>query len=191
MEFLDFVAALFGIIVGILTVVILWISLYPTLRSLKDQERSLRFGVCYQVMEMVEHTRPMRHRIQNVKIKKDAKPEDVREEMRKFYDTLTKEDKEKFDEVARTFDKLGILVKQGVVPKDFVIDFYSRPIVVTWNRMQYYIKEERDDRPQKRHMKKFEELALFAKEHRDKEHEGEETFTSNEELPDWRKIWKK
>lgn len=182
MEFLEIIVALSSMITSIMTLAILIIGFYPAFRSLKQQERSLRFGVYYQVIEMMEKTREERRNIQDRVQPGKAVG---------YFNTL-KDEKQKnaFDEVARTFDKLGLLVKNGVVPLDFVMDFYARPIVITWHRVREYVEEERKERGQPGHMKKFEELALLAKDHRDKYHKGEETFESDANPPNWPKTWK-
>jgi hypothetical protein len=83
-----------------------------------------------------------------------------------------------------------LLVKYGTVPLEFVVDYYSRPIVVTWHRLQPWIEEERKKRNQPGHMRLFELLAIHAKKHRDLEHSGEETFTlTKEQEVNW-KIWR-
>lgn len=181
MELLETIVALVSIITSVVTIAVLIIGFYPIKRSLKQQERSLRFGVYYQVIEMMEKTREFRRKIErDIKIGKTLE----------YFNNLEEEEKDQFDEVARTFDKLGLLVKHGVVPLDFVMDFYSRPIVGTWLRMQDYIKSQREVKKQPGHMKKFEELALLAKEHRVKYHTSEETFESDAKPPNWPQLWK-
>ena len=36
------------------------------------------------------------------------------------------------DNLARSYDLLGVLVKHGVAPVEFVMDLYSRPLVSGW-----------------------------------------------------------
>jgi hypothetical protein len=159
---------LIGLVASIVTALTAIIGIYFVSRSLKQSERSLRFNACYQTMEMIEKTRDARHLLEN-KVPKDVSD--------KSLSNLTVEEKKQLDELVKSFDKLALLVKYGTVPLEFVLDYYSHAIVVTWHRLQPWIYEERLKRNQPGHMKLFELLAIHAKKHRDLEHSGEETFT--------------
>ena len=88
--------------------------------------------------------------------------------------------------MAREFDNLGLLVMHCVIPLDFVLDYYSRPLVQAWPRLKEYIICVRNERKQPGHMKMFKNLAIAAKKHRDKYHPREETFSiSKEELHEY------
>jgi hypothetical protein len=171
-----------GAIASIVTTIIAVIGIYPVFRSLRQSERSLRFGVYIKILEMLEATREARHLLYD-KVPKQPNTASL--------DTLSSDEVEKMDELARTFDKLGLLVKHGVVPLDFVLDFYSRPLVVAWHRLEPHITAERRKRNQPGHMVKFEMLAIEAKKHRDRYHPGEETFNlTDEQMSRWQ-MWRK
>jgi len=171
-----------GAIASIVTAIIAVIGIYPLFRSLMQSERSLRFGVYSQILETLEKTRQARHLLYD---------EVPKEPSATSLSKLSPDQTEQLDELARAFDKLGLLVKHGVVPLDFVFDFYSRPIVVAWHRLEPHITEERRKRNQPGHMAKFEMLAIEAKKHRDRYHPGEETFTlTTEQMSKWQ-VWRK
>jgi hypothetical protein len=150
----------------IATAIIAFVTAIIALKSLKSSERSLQFNVYNEILEMLEKMRPARHLLY----------EKVPREPSTSLNGLTEEERKQLDELLRSFDKLGLLVSHGVVPIEFVLDFYSYPVVVAWHRLGLYIKEEREKRNQPDHMGKFERLAVKAKEYRDKYHPGEETF---------------
>jgi cytochrome c-type biogenesis protein CcmH/NrfG len=171
-----------GATASIITAIIAVIGIYPLFRSLKQSERSLRFNVYNQVLEMLEQTRQARHLLYD-KVPKEPSEASLSQ--------LSPDETEQLDELVRTFDKLGLLVKHGVVPLDFVLDFYSYPIVVAWHRLEPHVTTQRRKRNQPGHMVKFEMLAIEAKKHRDRYHPGEETFTlTNEQMSRWR-VWHK
>lgn len=171
-----------GAVASIVTVIVAVIGVYPLFHSLKQTERALRFDVYYQVLEMLEKTRQARHLLyDNV----PQEPSDT------SLSQLSPQEIEQLDEFARTCDKLGLLVKHGVVPLDFVLDFYSRPLVIAWHRLEPHVTAERRKRNQPGHMVKFEMLAIEAKKHRDSDHPGEETFNlTPEQTSRWR-VWRK
>jgi hypothetical protein len=157
-------------------------AIYPLFRNLRSSERSLRFNVYIQVIEMLDEMRRARHLLYE---KFPREPCDA------SLSQLSREEIDQLDDLLRTFDKLGLLVKHGVVPLEFVLDFYSYPIVVTWHRLKPYITAERLKRNQPGHMVKFEMLAIEAKKHRDKHHRGEETFPVTTEPETKWNVWPK
>jgi hypothetical protein len=91
-------------------------------------------------------------------------------------------DIKQLDEMARSFDKVGLLVEHKILPIAFIFDFYSFPVVVAWHRLEPYIESERISKVLPYHMIMFERLALRTKEYRDKHNLGGETFTTSLEL---------
>jgi len=143
-----------GTISSIVTAVIALVSVYPLFRSLSHSEQSLRFGVYYQILEMIEETREFRHYLY----------ERIPEEPMGFdFSQFTSEDIDKFDKVARSFDKLGLFVKYKLIPMQFVVDVYGYPIILTWRRLCPYIYAERIKRSQPDHYITFEILASEVK----------------------------
>jgi hypothetical protein len=177
MDPLDIISLVASIATALTAIIgILYVS-----RSLRQSERSLRFNACFQTMEMLEKTRDARHLLEN---KVTVASSD------KNLSNLTPAEKERLDELVKSYDKLALLVKYGTVPLEFVLDYYSRGIVVTWNRLHPWIEEERIKRHQPGHMKLFELLAIEAKKHRDTEHPGEETFDlTSQQKTEW-KTWR-
>ncbi|NQS99346.1 MAG: hypothetical protein HQ591_12930 [candidate division Zixibacteria bacterium] len=141
---------------------------------------SLRGAMYSRILDMMEPVREYRHLLERK----------LKEPNLKVFDSLSEGEKKNLDNLARTYDKLGLLVKHSDVPLEFVLDFYSRPLVVAWHRLSPHINRTREERNQPGHMVKFEMLAIAAKLHRDKYHKGEETFPlSEEDLRRW-KTWK-
>src|SRR5260370_34643237 len=104
-----------GAIASIITAIIAAIGIYPIFRSLKQSERSLRFGVYTQVLEMLEETREARHLLYD---KVPTNP------TMNSYSQLSDDELKQLDGLARTFDTIGLLVKHKTVPLEFVLDFY-------------------------------------------------------------------
>jgi hypothetical protein len=61
----------------------------------------------------------------------------------------------------RSMDTLGVLIKHGTVPVDFMFDFYSRRIIVVWYYL-YYLRTKLRDEGKIFIGTKFEVLARFA-----------------------------
>ena len=170
--------AIAGAIASIATALIALIGLY----SLILAGRSLRSTVYFQVLEMMEQTRDERHILEEL-IPANAAIND--------FNKLTEPQIKQLDRLARNYDKLGLLVKHHTVPLSFVLDFYSRPLVVGWHRMAPYINTVRATRNQANHMAKFEELAIKAKQYRDKYHPGEESFSLHTERDKKWHVWRR
>jgi hypothetical protein len=62
--------------------------------------------------------------------------------------------------VARSFDQLGLLVREGVVPINLVAQFYASPALRCWSQLYLYIGECREKRQQNGHMWEWENLVL-------------------------------
>jgi len=171
-----------GALASIITAMIAIISIYPIFRSLKQSERSLRFNVYNQVVEKMERTRKARHLLYT-KVPETPSTTSL--------NLLSPDEIEQLDDLTRSFDEIGLLIKYGVVPLGFVLDFYSHPIVIAWHRLEPSIMAERSKRNQPFHMYHFEQLAREAKKYRDKEQPGGETFhISTLVNPTWH-IWRK
>lgn len=86
---------------------------------------------------------------------------------------------------------LGVLVKHGVAPVDFVMDFYSRPLVKGWQYLEPMIAAERRSRKQPGHMRKFQVLAAGAREHRRLAYPDERSFDPHNEVTIEWESWKR
>ena len=69
-----------------------------------------------------------------------------------------KEHKKNAEIVARTFDQLGFLVREGVVPLNIIARFHSYPTLRCWYKLSPYLNEVRKRRGQKGHMWEWENL---------------------------------
>jgi hypothetical protein len=69
-------------------------------------------------------------------------------------------DKERAERVARAFDRLGLMVREGRVPINMVARFYSRPTLLCWQKLSPYIRTQRQKRKQPGHMWEWENLVF-------------------------------
>lgn len=168
-------------VAGIITMLIAVISVYPLFKSLRQYERNLRFQVYKDVLTMLECVREERYLLED---KTTADPEfDVLK--------LDEEGRKPFYELARAYDKLGLLIKHGVVPLEFVLDYYSKPIVSAWKYLEPFVQEVRRQKRRPGYWKKFQRLAMQAKEYRKRIYPQEQTFeVSPEDRAEW-KTWRK
>jgi hypothetical protein len=79
-----------------------------------------------------------------------------------------KGDVDKFHALARSYDKIGLLVKHGAIPVEFLFEFYSAPILMAWKHTRGLVFKERAIRKQEGHMRLFETLAAGAAIHRNR-----------------------
>lgn len=63
------------------------------------------------------------------------------------------------DDVCRSFDILGYLHREHVVPDSLLREFYAVAVVRCWKRCQKYVYQMRSERNQPGHYRAFEELA--------------------------------
>lgn len=172
-------------LVTLFVVVIAALAAFQQLQYISEQvaasERSLRFQIYRDLLNMIDEFRTDRHRIQ----------EDFPEDTTSFdFDSLSQDQLEQLERVCRPFDTLGMLVAQGVVPLNFVLDFHTRGIVVVWHRLAPYINLLRQKRNQSTLMRQFQMLAIEAKQHRDQFFPHEETFIVTEEDEELWKRWR-
>jgi len=165
------------------------LSLPQLFRNLRLSERSLRSKVYFDVLELMEgkdgEVRDLRHVLEKELLR--AKQES------RMFDILSADQglQQKLDQLARAYDKVGLLVKHGVVPSEFLFDFYSCPILVAWSTIWPLIDRVRKDRVQKSHMLKFEILAIGAALYREKKYGAKPEFSiSIEDKAKWNK-WKR
>jgi len=71
---------------------------------------------------------------------------------------LTNRQKTKVEALCVIFDKIGVLVKHGLIPKDVAFSMYFDVVLRTWNRVESFIKEERERRKNDLWMMYFEAL---------------------------------
>lgn len=120
-------------------------------KELRRNERNTRFNVYKSVMDMLEVTKDEREKINkaiNLKKSEKVKSSDY--------------DKIEYEIIIRHWDQLAYLVKLKVVPKDFVLDYYSLPIVTSWVFLFPIIENERREQNRPNYRKKFEDLAKEA-----------------------------
>jgi len=70
--------------------------------------------------------------------------------------------REAADLVARKFDQLGLLVREGVIPLNIVAHFYASPALRCWYRLQPFVGAERkkEERKQPGHLWEWENLVF-------------------------------
>jgi hypothetical protein len=71
-----------------------------------------------------------------------------------------KENKGKAERVARTFDQLGLLLREGRIPTNIIARFYASPILRCWYQLSPYIGAVRARRNQPGHMWEWENLVF-------------------------------
>lgn len=62
------------------------------------------------------------------------------------------------DSVCRTFDRMGLLLREGVIPVDVVAHFYASPIIRSWYTLYKYIEALRKKKRQQGHFWEFENM---------------------------------
>lgn len=65
-------------------------------------------------------------------------------------------------EMLRAYDKMGHLVRFGIIPVDFLFEFYSRPIAEAWKHLEPFVGQLRNESKHPNHLKQFEILAIGA-----------------------------
>jgi hypothetical protein len=173
-------------IATVVAAVVAIISVRPLFRNLHASELSLRSRVYFDTLTLLDgkegEVRDLRHLLeQQIKLAKASG---------KQFDILTTavDVRQRLDKLARAYDKVGLLVKHGAVPVDFLFDFYSRPIVVAWTQIRPLVQSVRNDRGQPGHMLKFEILAIGASVYRlDKYSEPSPFPISAEDTARWKK----
>jgi hypothetical protein len=161
---------------NVLSIIIACASLYLVRKGHRTSEKSLNAKVVWDAVELLEgkdgETRKNRHLLE--KLVKDAAAEG------KEFNILeaAQGDQEKLDELARTYDMAGHLVKHGIIPPAILFDFYSRPIALAWKYIGLMVEKKRNDStlPQPGHMKQFEILAAGAALYRKKKNPAEPPF---------------
>jgi len=150
-------------------------------RSVIEAERASRIQALRHVFDIMEQYRDQRHLLEE---KIAADPD---------FDVMKASDSEKnnLDTLARSYDMLGVLVKHGVAPVEFVMDFYSRPLVRGWQYLKPMVRTEQRNRKQPGHMQKFKVLAAGACEHRRTAYPDERSFDPSKEAVDEWEEWKR
>lgn len=155
MIFWTFILTLATAIATTVLAVIAVVSLFKT-------ERSARFSVYRDVMNMLEDTKKERDII-NAMIKIDDTvrfdPEDLSNNRKELSD--------KHEEIIRDWDKIALMLEHKVIPEDFILEYYSQAIVSSWLYFSKLIYKERSQK-HSGYKKKFEGLFRKAEEYRHK-----------------------
>jgi hypothetical protein len=161
---------------------ITFFTLVPLAYSAVLTGRSVRFATYIQVLDRLESYREERHLLDKIE-----KPYTLDK-----FKALETPEQDRLDNLGRAYDQVALMIKHRAVPIGFILDFYSRPLVIAWSRLQAHIRDTRISRGQPKHMILFQHLAFAAKYHRDRTHPGEDTFVvSSEEWAEWKKAWKR
>jgi len=174
-------------IATIVTFLVVTVGLIPIVINLISTSKNLKSKVFLDTLNLLDGKY---HEIRGIRHKLDDYLENAEKTGTKF-DILSikKEDRDKFDRLARTFDQVGLLVKHGVIPIDFLFDFYSKPVIKAWTHIRPMFDVKRKKQPG--HMLKFEILAIGAALYRKNKYQEEPGFSiSNEDTAKWKK-WKK
>jgi hypothetical protein len=75
---------------------------------------------------------------------------------------LDKDTVDAIEIVFASFDKVGLLVKYGFLPKDIILDMYAESIFRAWSRTQLYLDYMARQRRQENYMPFFRYLAKEA-----------------------------
>lgn len=166
--------------------IIALIGVYPLIKNLIANQKSLRAKVFFDSFNLLEgqngELRDLREKLRS-EVKNDT-------DQQKKFDILIKPVplQKEFDKLGRSYDKIGLLVKHGVVPVSFLFDFYSDPIIKAWQHLSPYYIKIRTDRKQYGHMLKFEILATGAALYRMKKKKETPPFDIT---PKNKKMWDK
>lgn len=138
-------------------------------RELSKNERNSRFNVYRDIFVMLADTQKARVLINKL----------IRENNKAHFDygDMTKNPKE-INELHKAiisdWDKIALMLEDKVVPESFIMEYYSRGIIFSWQYFSAYIHNERAIRKHEGYKKKFEELhdKAYAYRKRNK-HDGE------------------
>lgn len=93
---------------------------------------------------------------------------------------LTREQLDRAENVWRTLGRIGIMLQEKMLPKQFTFVMFSDVAIKTWNKLSPRIEFERKLRNDPLFMKHFEYLVNESRKYREKEFPGKEleTFTN-------------
>ena len=114
-----------------------------------------------RVFEMLDQNRGARHYVYSLQSERTlpfTQRTYVREQWLKAGNAPP--NRELAEAVIRSFDQLGLLVREGVVPLNLVARSYAYPAVRCWYILDGYINECRIQREQPGHMWEFENLVF-------------------------------
>lgn len=97
-------------------------------------------------------------------ISEDLKKEEAVEARKIIYtqlansEILSEEQKKKIESICVTFDKMGVLVKHGLIPKDVAFSMYFDVVLRIWKHVEPFVIQERERRKNDIWMMYFETL---------------------------------
>lgn len=129
------------------------IALTISVLSWRVSVRKGQSDAIFKVLDLMEQSRTDRRKLYAM-IVDNAQPKSLSQ-----WDTT---DIEAADRVVRSFDILGILVLQNMVPRDFFKEFYAYSLYRCWYICEEYVMSERQRRNQETLHKAFAEAAELA-----------------------------
>jgi hypothetical protein len=106
--------------------------------SLRKSERSARFSVYKDIMNMLDETKKEREMINKIIKTDDSKRFDPKE-----LDNNPTELNDKYEEIIGDWDKIALMWEHKVVPEKFIMEYYSKAIVSSWLFFSDLIYQER------------------------------------------------
>lgn len=167
------IASIITAVTAIITATVAIITLFPLAKSLLQADRNLRFSIYTEVFEMVEQHREEYEELDALIFSKKGF---------NIMEDISEDERKKFYKLARLYDRWGQFVIDGLLPIDFILDYYSRPLMQTWEAMGPYIEIQRRTRNQPGHMAKFHFLADEAKKYRENRYPGSYEFQKPKRL---------
>ena len=121
--------------------------------ALKDHLSAV-YRFVFEIMDARE-VRTARHHVY------EMKPEEANRE-HWLSGEYSPDDKKSADAAARSFDRLGFLIREGVVPVNILARFDASPALRCWHNLQPFVGVERETRrpPQEGHLWEWENLVF-------------------------------
>jgi len=144
--------------VRILTLVLVGVGGWIAIRQLRTRNRAHLFEVYREVFGMIDGVRTERHYLRSINREETFVAENWLDLTKCATDPEWMKHRGLAEKVFRTFDQLGLLVRQGRVPLDAIAPFCVVPILRAWYDLWPYIRAVRRQRRQPSHGWHFENL---------------------------------
>jgi hypothetical protein len=132
-------------------------GLFFTARQVRTQARTRLLELHLQLIEMIDSIREERHYVDSMQ-DRETIFDDKHENWLDRSTCSNLDNRKKAEKVFRTFDQLGLLVREGRIPLNMLARSYVVPPLKAWYKLSPYIRAERHKRGQPSHGWEFENL---------------------------------
>jgi len=140
---------------ALIQAIVVLVAVWPAYKQLREAVKVRSLEAFKTIAEDIQNSAAERRLIYS---ELAELPNMLEKDKKNFISQMKQDFKSNIVNVCVTFDKMGVLVKHGLIPKDVAFSIYFDVVIRIWHLVEPFIKQEREKRKSDIWMMYFEEL---------------------------------